>query len=249
MAAEDNGSSTPDEQFDARLANVFQKVLMANTPVLVAAAAQQALTIARGEIDQRIQDAKAEIDAYRDKNGATDEATAPQPQDTPQGIASTIRWAINSLPDIFGKSLDAYDKLVTIRMKQQDPFAMFSNLQKARPEMATFLAQLYAPDPLQTVMPKLLAKNSLDTANAVVRVMMQQGALPRGGRLAIDPFAEQSETPDEANEFYEQPTPGNEPLTAAMNKSRGPVSEHTPRASAPAIRKGARPTTLREALS
>jgi len=255
VATSTDGASSPEDQFRAQLKAVVQEVWAENAPALVTASARQALDIARQEIDQRVKDARAETDAYRAGSGAsgalTSEPTATPPAigDTPKNIADSIRWAIASLPQILSSSLDSYDKLITIRMKQQNPFVMFGELQKTNPLMASFLAQTYAPDPLQTIMPQLLAKNSLETANAVVRTLMRQGVVPRGGRLAIDPFGEDSEEPDEEDSLYRRPRADSEPQTAAMNKSPGPGSRRSPRASAPGTGKGARPTTLREALA
>ena len=193
---EQNGAHvpTPEEQFEARLTQVFQKALDQAMPAIRAGIKQEVLAEAEAAIGKRVQEARAEVDAYKGQQLSPATSSSPV-EDTPKSLADAIRWGIAYLPKALAESLDTYDKLVTIRMKQQNPAIVMGEWAKTNPDMLAFYAQKYAPDPLQNYLPGLLAKNSLDTANAVAKVLVRQGMTGRngGGRFAVDPFDEPSE--------------------------------------------------------
>ena len=203
-----NGASglepTPEQQADARMRATFMSVMAETLPALEAHITKTVIAAAEEGILLRIKAAQAEIETYRAQQPAP--ASGPALATAPKNIADTITTLLEKLPSIGLTLLDAWDKAATIKMKNTNPAVMMAEWSKTNPDMLAFYASRYAPNRIEALLPDLLARNSLETANAVTKVLVRQGLVGGkggGGSFAVAPFDELSETPDSPSDNFE----------------------------------------------
>ena len=143
-------------------ANLSQFVTEEIVPLL-AKNQQQTVDETVAAVMKRIQQAQAEANHSNHAREVLDQAQAESIAPVPGTVRSGTGTGIADLLPLVREGISTYFEFKNLQLREANPLVQFETLAKEQPLMARFLAQMYAPDPMEEYIPGMITKTAQRT--------------------------------------------------------------------------------------